>query len=129
MSTKKKRGFTPGLSGNPEKQFKPGQSGNPGGRPKLPENFKARGPEVLDFLMAVALGEKKAPMKDRVLASKWCAERIYGAPVQALDLDPDNKLPPAALALRELVLARQAERAAGIKAAITPAKVLPAKGS
>jgi len=64
-----------------------GQSGNPGGRPKLPEEFRLKGPKLLERMTAIAEDEAH---ECHFEALKWCAERIYGkaGPV------PDETPPP-----------------------------------
>ena len=78
MSDNTARHSTPKSTGHPP--WKPGESGNPGGRSKLPEAFKQKGPEALEKILALmSEGEDD---KVRLKAATWIAERIYGrAPV------------------------------------------------
>ncbi|MEE9122892.1 MAG: hypothetical protein V3U14_00160 [candidate division NC10 bacterium] len=82
---------TPG--GVTGKGFLPGRSGNPGGRPKgLAERVRRAthdGKTIVDFMVAVAQGEKidgrKPRLCDRMEAHKWLADRGWGKPVQAME--------------------------------------------
>jgi hypothetical protein len=64
--------------------WKPGQSGNPGGRPKLPEEFKAKGPEALKEILRIATeGEGKLQLQALI----YVADRIYGKAVQGVEVE------------------------------------------
>ena len=60
----------------------PGQSGNPGGRPKgLAALVRAQtndGAELVTFMLAVLRGRKKAPLRLRMEAAAWLADRGFG---------------------------------------------------
>jgi hypothetical protein len=55
------------------------------GRTPLPPEFKAKGPEALAAIIKMMEeGEKDA---DRLKAAVWLAERIYGKPVQGVEVE------------------------------------------
>lgn len=69
--------------GNPA--WKAGVSGNPGGRTKLPEWFKDKGPKALRHMLRVASGEVVDDKVSRYEACERVAHMIYGKPAQALE--------------------------------------------
>jgi hypothetical protein len=82
-----------GLSGT--SRFQPGQSGNPGGRPKsifgsLIREQTRDGADLVDFYLDVFRG-KRRPLKLRMEAATWLADRGFGRPVQATEISgPDS---------------------------------------
>ncbi len=76
----KSRGRKPPIG----RRFKPGESGNPGGRPSLPDAFKAKGPGAL--LKLVAFMKHKDP-KIALKATELVLARIYGNTTQPLEHD------------------------------------------
>ncbi len=69
------------------KPWKPGQSGNPGGRAKLPEAFREKGPEALARIVELmADGDPKTAIK----AATWIAERIYGKAAQSIEIEGES---------------------------------------
>jgi hypothetical protein len=82
------------------KPFRPGQSGNPGGRPKLPDFFRERGPEALKEILRIATeGEGKLQMQALI----YVADRIYGKAVQGVEVETGegvNGMLAALLALK-----------------------------
>jgi len=59
--------------------WQPGQSGNPGGRPALPEDFRAKGPDALAKL--VSLMDHKSP-QIALRAAELVIDRIFGKATQ-----------------------------------------------
>ena len=80
---------TAALSFVPGRPFLPGQSGNPGGRPKgLAVLVKAQtedGAELVDFMLKV-LRNKRQPVRYRMEAAAWLADRGFGKAVQQVDV-------------------------------------------
>ena len=74
----------------PPWQFKPGVSPNPGGRPKgiaaLVREQTADGAELVEFMLDVLRGKRKGPLRLRMEAAAWLADRGFGKPVQQLDV-------------------------------------------
>ena len=89
----------------------PGQTANPsgagGGRPRLPDWFKSRGPDALRVLIAQATGEcvqsddgsvlpavkqvaESSSPKERAQAADLIANRVYGKAPDVISGDPDN---------------------------------------
>jgi hypothetical protein len=68
--------------------FKPGQSGNPGGRAKglasLVREQTRDGAELVEFMLSVLRGKKKAPLRLRMEAAAWLADRGFGRVAQPL---------------------------------------------
>ena len=73
--------------GNPA--WLPGVSGNPGGRPKgLAELVRAEtrdGAEVVEFMLRILRG-KRQPMRLRMEAAAWLADRGFGKALQQMEL-------------------------------------------
>jgi hypothetical protein len=71
------------------RSWAPGVSGNPGGRPKglaaLVREETADGAELVTFMLAVLRGRKKAPLRLRMEAAAWLADRGFGKVVQPLE--------------------------------------------
>lgn len=103
-----------GASGGPKRDAKgrllPGSSGNPGGRPKgLAAKVRAEtrdGDELVEFHLAVLRGEIDttviangvpteipAPLKERLTAAAWLAERGFGKPEQSVKVGGDESSP------------------------------------
>lgn len=67
----------------------PGHSGVPGaGRTKLPDFFKAVGPDALRAIADIATGEIEAPPELQLRAAQDVADRIYG---RAKAQDPEEQ--------------------------------------
>lgn len=62
--------------------FEPGQSGNPGGRPKLPELFKQKGPEALQKIVSLM---KSRNEKMAFQAATYIADRVYGKAKESVE--------------------------------------------
>lgn len=80
----------PGQPGNHAgKLFLPGNAANPGGRPKgiaaLVRTETADGAELVAFMLAILRGTRRAPLRLRMEAAAWLADRAFGKPVQALE--------------------------------------------
>lgn len=85
-------------------RFLPGNSGNGGGRPKLPEWFKAGGEVALRYLLDVATGAESVEKQElRMRAAERVAELVYGRPTVADGMS--DEMPPALAGL--LALARR----------------------
>lgn len=92
--------------------WKPGESGNPGGRPSLPDWFKAAGPDALRFLMQVAAGDEGDAKVSRAEACLKVIERCYGAVPKAIELPSASDLEPVVAAVVALAK-RKTEGAEG----------------
>jgi hypothetical protein len=95
--------------------FRPG---NPGGRPKSFAAYvreqTADGRELVDFVLAVLRGRKRAPMKVRLEAATWLADRGWGTPRQVHEVSgPDGAPVVFTLKLGERELGGEAARADG----------------
>jgi hypothetical protein len=71
--------------------FMPGVSGNPGGRPKglsrrVRELVGDDGQAIAEYMFRV-LSDETQRTADRMEAAKWLADRGFGKPLQALDID------------------------------------------
>jgi hypothetical protein len=81
--------------------FQKGQSGNPGGRAKgagLADYIRTQtkdGRELADFMVAILRNDKdgelggRVPLPVRMEAATWLADRGFGKPVQATELNAD----------------------------------------
>lgn len=84
--------------------FKPGISGNPGGRPKglsrrVRELVGDDGQAIAEYMLSV-MNDEKQRARERMEAAKWLADRAFGRPVQALDVEigpPEQWFDPAKL--------------------------------
>ena len=69
--------------------FKPGQTGNPGGRPRgLAERVRQEtkdGAELIAFMLRILRGRKQ-PLRYRLEAAAWLADRGFGKALQQLDI-------------------------------------------
>lgn len=99
------------LAGSPARNAKgqllPGATANPGGRPSLPDDFKLKGPALLERMLKIAETEAH---EHNYRALEWCCERIYGKARQDVDV-AGNGLTPGAAALMALVQLRRGEAA------------------
>jgi hypothetical protein len=70
--------------------FAPGNSANPGGRPKglasLVREQTRDGAELVQFMLSVLRGRKKAPLRSRMEAAAWLADRGFGKALQQMEL-------------------------------------------
>ena len=70
-------------------QFKPGTSPNPGGRPKslasLVREQTKDGQELVRFMLGVLRG-RKTPLRYRLEAAAWLADRGFGKALQQMEL-------------------------------------------
>jgi hypothetical protein len=70
--------------------FPPGRSANPGGRPKgigsLVREQTRDGAELVAFMLAVLRGRKKAPLRLRMEAAAWLADRGFGKALQQVEV-------------------------------------------
>ena len=85
--------------------FRPGESGNPGGRPRavgaLRDLVQAKGPDLIERLMSMALADDTEP-RVRVECIKVLLDRGYGRPPQPVDGDGEGG--PIQLQRVELVI-------------------------
>ncbi len=69
--------------------FAAGNSANPGGRPKgiasLVREQTKDGAELVLFMLSVMRGRKKAPLRLRMEAAAWLADRGFGKVPQPLE--------------------------------------------
>jgi len=86
-----------GLTAASGRPWLPGQSGNPGGRPKglaaLVRERTKDGAELVDFMYSVFRGRRKAPMKVRMEAAAWLADRGFGRVPMPLEHSGDDGAP------------------------------------
>jgi hypothetical protein len=65
-------------------RLQPGSVANPGGRPKLPDFFREKGPEALKEILRIATeGEGKLQLQALI----YVADRIYGKAVQGVEVE------------------------------------------
>ena len=80
---------TAGFSLVPGRPFLPGQSGNPGGRPKslsgLVRQETKDGAELVAFHLRILRGRKQ-PLRYRLEAAAWLADRGFGKALQQMEL-------------------------------------------
>jgi hypothetical protein len=69
--------------------FKPGQTGNPGGRPRglaeLVRQETKDGAELVAFHLRILRGRKQ-PLRYRLEAAAWLADRGFGKAIQQVDV-------------------------------------------
>ena len=74
--------------------FLPGNSANPGGRPKglasLVREQTREGEELVRFMLSVLRGRKKAPLRLRMEAAAWLADRGFGKVAQPITGDTEG---------------------------------------
>lgn len=84
----------PARAGNPS--WLPGVSGNPGGRPKglttLVREQTRDGAELVEFMLRLLRG-KRQPLRYRLEAAAWLADRGFGKAVQQVELGGPNAEP------------------------------------
>jgi hypothetical protein len=107
-------------------------SGNPGGRPKGAHRFAAlirkhthHGRELIDFALQV-MRDEQTPLRDRLRAMEFLAERMLGKAVQAVDLaqvsPATEPLDYSVLSLEELDQFHEILKALGDRQADKPLK-------
>lgn len=76
--------------------FKPGQTGNPGGRPRGLADLVRRetrdGAELVAFMLRVLRGRKQ-PLRYRLEAAAWLADRGFGKALQQMELSGPGSEP------------------------------------
>jgi|GEM_PF-4486516 len=77
-------------------QWLRGVSGNPGGRPRGLADLVRRetkdGAELVEFFLAIFRGKRKAPLRQRIEAATWLADRGFGKALQQMELSgPDSE--------------------------------------
>lgn len=91
MPTVENRSVTTRPGGATGRGFMPGQSGNPGGRPRglarrVRELVGDDGTMIADYMLAVMRDDRERT-RDRLEAGRFLADRGWGKPVQAVELD------------------------------------------
>ena len=94
------------LGGVTGKGFLPGQSGNPGGRPKglarrVRELVGEDGEAIVQFLVET-MHDSSARRRDRLEAARLLADRGWGRPAQALEIELELANQQPALDVRRL---------------------------
>jgi hypothetical protein len=83
------RGETAALTPVRGRPFLPGNSANPGGRPKglaaLVRDQTGDGAELVAFMLRVLRG-KRQPLRYRLEAAAWLADRGFGKALQQMEL-------------------------------------------
>ena len=91
MTTVENRSATTRPGGVTGAGFLPGVSGNPGGRPKglarrVRDLVGDDGAVIADYMLAVMRDDRERT-RDRLEAARFLADRGWGKPVQAVELD------------------------------------------
>lgn len=83
------RPAVPQPHGGALRPFPVGNRANPGGRPKgLMARVRAQtrdGTELVDFMLDVLRGKRRAPMRLRMEAAMWLADRGFGKAMQQVE--------------------------------------------
>jgi Family of unknown function (DUF5681) len=85
------------------KGFRPGRSGNPGGRPKgfvgAIRKQTRDGAELVTFFVSI-FRDPKVKVADRMAAATWLADRAFGRPRLAVEVEVGEPMIPARVITR-----------------------------